>query len=143
MRVMAVAAAMTTGMAWATAAQAQDTRPPDGRVIVQSVPPGVPVEGRTPPLKLTDDQRHRIQQVLSTHNTEVDLALKSNAPAKSFEAKVDETIPKQLKPEAFPPPLINEIPATREYSYLKFKGQVLIVNPMTHKIVDLFPEAGR
>ena len=26
------------------------------------------------------------------------------------------------------------------FTYFKFKGQVLIVNPMTRKIVDIFPE---
>jgi len=32
-------------------------------------------------------------------------------------------------------------PALKQYTYLKFKGQVLIINPMTGKIVDIFPEA--
>jgi hypothetical protein len=27
------------------------------------------------------------------------------------------------------------------YTYIKFKHQVLIANPMTRKIVDMFPES--
>jgi hypothetical protein len=32
------------------------------------------------------------------------------------------------------------MPEMKRYTYLKFKSQVLIVDPMTHKIVDIFPE---
>jgi hypothetical protein len=138
-----LAMAVVAAMAPVIAAQAQDqSSGRGGREIIQSVPPGVPVEGTVPPLKLTDDQRQRIRQVLLTQHTDVDLALKENKPAESFEARVGDVIPKPLQPEAFPQPLISEIPATRAYAYLKFKGQVLIVNPMTNKIVDMFAETG-
>jgi hypothetical protein len=33
------------------------------------------------------------------------------------------------------------MPERRHYTYLKFKNQVLIVDPMSGKIVDMFPEA--
>jgi hypothetical protein len=33
------------------------------------------------------------------------------------------------------------VPALKRYTYLKFKRQVLIVDPMSRKIVDMFPEA--
>jgi hypothetical protein len=33
------------------------------------------------------------------------------------------------------------MPALKRYTYLKLKGQVLIINPMSGKIVDMFPEA--
>ena len=118
------------------AAEEHAGQTPD-KVIVQSGTAGVPVEGRTPPLQLTDDQRARICEVLLTR-TEVDLALKEHAKSKDFEAKKDEALPKDLKAEAFPQPLLSEIPATKQYTYVKFKGQVLIVNPMTDKIVDMF-----
>jgi hypothetical protein len=32
------------------------------------------------------------------------------------------------------------MPALKRYTYLKFKGQVLIVNPMSGQIADMFPE---
>ena len=46
---------------------------------------------------------------------------------------------KTLIPHALPPPLIYEMPKLERYTYLKLKGQVLIVNLMTSKIVDMFP----
>ena len=33
------------------------------------------------------------------------------------------------------------MPLLKRYTYLKFKHLVLIVNPMTRKVVDMFPEA--
>ena len=57
-----------------------------------------------------------------------------------FEPKVGETIPKGLEGEAFTQPLISEIPETKRFTYLKFKDQVLIVDPVNRKIVDMFPE---
>jgi hypothetical protein len=33
------------------------------------------------------------------------------------------------------------MPALKRYAYLKFKQQVLIIDPMSRKIVDMFPEA--
>jgi hypothetical protein len=129
-----------------TAARAADNQTPDekghasGKIIVQSVGPGVPVDGRAAPLKLSDEQRNRIREVLATQHTAVSLESKENEAAKSFEPKIDETIPKGLEGEAFPPPLTAEIPATKQFTYLKFKDQILIVNPMDRKIVDLFPQ---
>jgi hypothetical protein len=112
-----------------------------GKVVVQSgTASGVPVNATLPPLELSNTERARIQEVLATQDTGVSLTLKKNESAKPFEPKLDATIPKGLEPQAFPPPLISEIPLTRQYGYLKFKGQVLIVNPMTKKIVDVFPE---
>ena len=139
----ALTAAVIALFALGTAAQAAGENAghrPD-KTIVQSVGPGVPVEGKTPPLQLTDDQRARIREVLKAKDTEVDLALKTHAKSKDFAPTVGEAIPKDFKGQAFPLPIISEIPATKQYIYVKFKGQVLVVNPMTKKIVDMFPEA--
>jgi hypothetical protein len=126
------------------AACAADNQPPagqsPGKVVIQSKGPGVPVSGTVAQLHLSDAQRARIAEVLATKDTEVDLKLKAHKDSKSFEAKVDAKLPKDLKAEAFPQPLITEIPATRGYAYLKFKGEILIVNELTGKIVDKFPE---
>jgi len=32
------------------------------------------------------------------------------------------------------------MPTLRQYEYLMFKGEVLVINPLTAKIVDMFPE---
>jgi hypothetical protein len=49
--------------------------------------------------------------------------------------------PSDLKLHPLPQPLIYEMLPLKRYTYLKFKHQVLIVNPMTRKIVDMFPES--
>jgi hypothetical protein len=129
----------------ATVARAADDQAQGGRdpakVIVQSgAPSGVPVDVAAPPLHLSDAQRTRIREVLNTKHTDVSLEVKENQGAKSFEPRIGETIPKSLKGEAFPQPLISEIPETKRFTYLKFKDQVLIVDPLNRKIVDMFPE---
>jgi hypothetical protein len=37
--------------------------------------------------------------------------------------------------------VLAEMPVLKRYTYLKFKQQLLIVDPMSRKIVDMFPEA--
>jgi hypothetical protein len=36
--------------------------------------------------------------------------------------------------------VLADMPALKNYSYLKFKQQVLIIDPMSRKIIDMFPE---
>ena len=107
--------------------------------IVQSVPPGVPVSGNPAPIRLTDDQRAQIRTVLATRDTEVSFDV--DKAAGSFQPQTGATIPPSIEPEAFPQDLSAQVPAMQPYVYLKLKGQVLIVDPMSRKIVDLFPEA--
>jgi hypothetical protein len=82
----------------------------------------------------------RIAEVLKKQDTEIDLKLKTYKSAKSFQPTIDEKLPKALKGQPFPQPLITEMPQVRQYTYVKFKGNVLIVDPMSRKIVDMFPE---
>lgn len=107
--------------------------------VQQSIPPNV--TSSIPPLSLSDAQRARIKSVLADKNTQVSFALKTTKNAKSFEPSVGAKIPKGLKPHAFPPPLIYEMPQLKEYTYLKFKDRTLIVNPMTQKIVEIMPQS--
>jgi hypothetical protein len=109
--------------------------------VIQSVPPPVPQNPSPPPLQLSDQQKAKIQQVLRGKNTEVTFTLKTTKSAQSFNPAIGAKIPSALKAHTLPPPLIYEMPELKEYAYLKFKGQVLIINPMTGKIVDIFPEA--
>ncbi|HEY2530882.1 MAG TPA: DUF1236 domain-containing protein [Xanthobacteraceae bacterium] len=124
----------------ATAAAAQNRGASQPGSVVQSVPPPVSQNPQLPRLNLTDEQRAKIKRVLSTKNTEVSFGLKTNKPAQSFDPVVGAKVPAAVKPHALPPPLIYEMPTLKRYSYLKFKGKVLIVNPMTRKIVDMFSE---
>ena len=115
-----------------------DSQADPGKQVIQSVPPGVPVSAPSPVLNLTDAQRARIQQVLATQDTEVSFELKETKDAKSFQPKIDAKLPNGLKAEAFPQPLNIEIPQVRNFGYVKFKDDILIVDLMSNKIADMF-----
>jgi hypothetical protein len=123
----------------AAIAQNNQKNTPHSGDVIQSIPPPISQKTTPPPLSLSDDQRAKIKQVLQGHNTQVTFALKSTQSAKTFNPTVGASLPSNLKTYALPPPLIYEMPKLERYTYLKFKGQVLIVNPMTSKIVDMFP----
>jgi len=109
--------------------------------VEQTVGPPVSQKPALPPLHLSDDQRTKIRQALSGVDSEVDFQLKTTKPAKSFNPTVGAVIPKGLKPQTLPAPVLAEMPALKNYTCLKFKHQVLIIDPMHRKIVDMFPEA--
>jgi hypothetical protein len=109
--------------------------------VVQSIPPPVSQNPAVPPLQLSEAQRARIRQALSQENSEVSFELKESKPSENFEPSVGAAIPTSLKPHPLPAPLIYEMPLLKRYTYLKFKHQVLIVNPMNRKIVEMFAEA--
>jgi hypothetical protein len=95
-----------------------------------------------PPLQLSQAQRATIQQALSSEDTEVSFALKAAKSAQNFEPSLGAKIPNALKLHPLPRPLIYRIEPLKHYIYVKFKHQILIVNPMTRKIVDMFQESG-
>src|SRR5262249_40144294 len=109
--------------------------------VVQSVPPPVSQKLTVPPLQLSDAQRNQIQQALRGENTEVTFATKTTKPTEVFNPTIGAKIPASLKPHTLPPPLLSQMPELKRYTYLKFKHQVLIVDPMSRKVVDVFPEA--
>jgi len=114
---------------------------PGSGAVEQTIPPPVAQNPKPPPLQLSADQRAKIQQVLKGENTEVQFSLKSNKPSQGFQPSVGAKIPAGLHPHTLPPPLLAEMPVLKRYTYLKFKQQVLIIDPMSRKIVDMFPEA--
>jgi hypothetical protein len=50
-------------------------------------------------------------------------------------------LPKGVKPDGLPSELTQQIPRLADYGYSKMKDQILLVNEMTGKIVDILPEA--
>ena len=108
--------------------------------VTQTIGSDTQVVSAAPPLHLSDAQKTRIADIVKKQDTEIEFNLKATKSAASFEPKIDETLPKGLKGHPFPQPLITELPPIRQYTYLRLKGQMLIVNPMTRKIVDMFPE---
>src|SRR5690349_4511877 len=102
-------------------------------------PPALP-HHQTAPLNLSDDQRAKIREAVKPKDTEVTFKLKATKSAASFEPSVGTKIPSSLKPHPLPRPLVYDLPRLKQYGYLKLKHQVLIIDPMTDKIVDMFPD---
>ncbi len=139
MRHLSMSAQLAATVVLALAVPAVAAGPGSG-AVEQTVPPPVAQNAKPPPLRLSDDQRAKIQQVLKGENTEVQFSLKSNKPSQGFAPAVGAKIPAGLHPHTLPPPLLAEMPALKRYTYLKFKQQVLIIDPMSRKIVDMFAE---
>ena len=133
---VALAGAALASLGWIATAVAQTAHQ---GAVEQSVPPAV--SATVPPLHLSDAQRSQIQQALRGENTEVTFGTKTTKPTESFNPTVGAKIPASLKPHTLPPPVLSQLPELKRYTYLKFKQQVLIVDPMSRKIVDVFPEA--
>jgi hypothetical protein len=93
-----------------------------------------------PPLHLSGAQQQQIRAAVAGQDTEVTFQLKGTKPHKDFAPKLGEKVPPALHAHALPSALTQKLPQIADYKYMKVKGQVLIVNPMTHKIVSLFPE---
>jgi hypothetical protein len=97
----------------------------------------VPQNPSLPKLNLTNMQREQIRKVVLTERNEVEFRLKA---AKSFTPADGAKIPKGLKAQSLPTPVLSQMPELRDYTYVKMKNQVLIVNGMSNKIVDMFSE---
>ena len=93
-----------------------------------------------PQLHLSDAQRERIRQTLLIKHTEVEFRLKTTQSAKDFNPKIGAALPKGVKPDSLPSELTQQIPQLADYGYAKMKDQILLVNAMTGKIVDIIPE---
>lgn len=91
-------------------------------------------------LDLTNTQREQIRQAVVTEHNEVEFRLKTAKSAKDFTPAVGATLPKGVKAQSLPTTLLSRMPELREYMYVKMKDQVLIVNGLTNKIVDMFSE---
>jgi hypothetical protein len=91
-------------------------------------------------LNLTNVQREQIRKTVLTEHNEVEFRLKATKSAKDFTPAVGAKIPKGVKAQSLPTPVLSQMPELRDYMYVKMKDQVLIVNGMTSKIVDMFSE---
>jgi len=85
-----------------------------------------------PPLALTEAQRQRVAQAVSKED-----ALEK--PPADFHPAIGAKVPTQKKLAAhpLPRPLVYEIPVLKQYYYARLPDQVLIIDPMTQKIVDI------
>jgi hypothetical protein len=122
-------------------ADAEDRNTANPGAMTQSTSPTAAQKPSVPPLALSQAQRERIRQAVSSEDTEVSFALKSAKGAESFEPSVGAKVPNALKLHPLPQPLTHQMQPLKRYTYIKFKHQVLIVNPMTRKIADMFSES--
>jgi len=139
-RVCAIGAALAllTGAVTAVAAE-NGTKNVQGAVEL-STGDKVPQKPSLPKLNLTNGQREQIRKGVLGQNTEVEFKLKSTKSAKDFNPQVGAKLPKGVTGHSLPPSVLAQLPQLRDYKYVTMKDQVLIVNAMTKKIVDLFPE---
>src|SRR5689334_25440151 len=100
----------------------------------------VPAGASLPKLNLTNEQREQVRKAVLTEHNAVEFRLKTTKAAKDFTPAIGEKLPKGVKAQALPSPIRSHIPQLRNYWYVKMKDQVLIVNGMTNKIVDMFFE---
>jgi len=93
-----------------------------------------------PKLHLNDDQREQIRQALLTKDTEVEFKLSTTKSAKDFTPKIGAMLPAVVKPDGLPSELTQQIPELADYGYSKMKDQILLVNELTGKIVEIISE---
>lgn len=85
-----------------------------------------------PPLELSDDQKSAVMKAVGAENSY------QPTPA-GFEARIGATISKEIAARPLPRPLIYEVEALRNYKYSKLDRNVLIIDPMSNRIVAMMP----
>jgi hypothetical protein len=100
----------------------------------------VPQNPSVPKLNLTNTQREQIRKTVLTEHNEIQFRLPTTQAAKDFTPTVGAALPTGVKAQSLPTPVLSQMPELRNYMYVKMKDQVLIVNGMTNKIVDMFSE---
>ncbi len=136
-RIVRSAAAALVAMAALPAIAAE---PPHQQGAVVQPGGNVPQNVTLPQLKLDNAQRERVRKVLLNEHNEIEFQLKSTKSKKNFNPTVGAKLPSGLHPHGFPQPILHELPQLRDFSYVKMKDQVVIVDAMTRKIVDVFSE---
>jgi hypothetical protein len=90
-------------------------------------------------LHLTDAQRQKIRAAVADDKTDITFKDDATKEDKDFTPSLGATIPAKLPMQVIPSSLAKELPMLGNFGYIKMKGQVLIVNPRSKKIVDVFP----
>jgi len=101
----------------------------------------VPQNVKPPALHLTDQDRQKIRDALTKQNDQIALTKKSTQAEKDFKPQIGAKVPAGFakKGDALPQELVRQIPVLKEYSYLVYNNRILIVDPMSKKVVDQFP----
>jgi len=91
-------------------------------------------------IKLSDAERQTIRQILAQEKTDEMFNEPATKNFKDFAPAVGKKVPPALHLQHMPTELARKVPAVENYGYMKIKDQVLIINPMSKKIVDMFPQ---
>jgi hypothetical protein len=95
-------------------------------------PTKLTVEAKRPQLQLNDQQRAAIQDALVAEHTQ------QKAP-KDFKPQVGERPPKGIKIDVMPQALARQLPVLKEFGYAKTAGDILVIDPMSMRIVAVMP----
>jgi len=136
MRVPTMVAVLTIFLGGSALAQ----QPSNQGAVELSTGTKLPQRPSLPKLDLTNQQREQIRGGLLSEPTEVQFRLATTKSAKDFSPAVGAALPKGVKALGLPTQVLSQVPDLRDYMYVKMKDQVLIVNGMTNKIVDVFSE---
>ena len=90
------------------------------------------VQFKKPPLKLDDAQREAIRNALVGQDTQ-------QKTPKDFKPQVGAIPAKGIKIDAMPQELERQLPVMNEYGYAKTASDILVIDPMSKKIVDVIP----
>ena len=93
-----------------------------------------------PKLSLSNAQREQIRKAVASQNSDVEFRLKAVKKAKDFTPQVGAKLPKGVKPLGLPGAVLAKLPQLGDYGYVTMKNQVLLVDALTMKIVDVFSE---
>jgi hypothetical protein len=85
-----------------------------------------------PPLQLTDQQREMIRDAVMTEHV-------AQPTPKGFEARAGAALPTAIKGGPLPRPLVYQIEALKHYYYAKIDHDLLIIDPMNKKVVEVIP----
>ena len=101
----------------------------------------VPQNVKPPALNLSDQDRQKIREAVTKKNDQIASSKKATQAEKDFKPVVGAKVPAGFakKGDALPQDLVRQIPALKEYSYLVYNNQIMIVDPMSKKVVDMFP----
>ncbi len=82
--------------------------------------------------QISDEQKTAIQNALVAVHTQ------QKAP-KDFQPQVGQVLPKPLKVDTLPQALVRAQPSLKEYGYAKTAKNILVLDPMSKKIVAVIP----
>jgi hypothetical protein len=90
------------------------------------------VHSKKPPLKLDNAQRDAIRNALVDQDTQ-------QKTPKDFKPQVGAVPPKGVKIDVMPQALGRQLPVMKEYGYAKTASDILVIDPMSQKIVAVVP----